>query len=226
MKRALKPSKYTVDAAESAVRRLLEPGDTVLEIGAADGAHSALYAARVGPSGCVVAVEPHPDHVACLQARQDAYPWLRVLPVAVGAVDGESVLFAHARRPMCSSLYDGNICQTDGTSYQVQVMTVDAIVATMPTAPSLIHLDAQGAEGEILRGARRTLRLPITWVVEVWPTGLVNGGSSAVELFETFRTHGYVPETVRGEAWPWSDLHAAAARRQGGGYCDVVMVAA
>ena len=216
----IKPAKFTLEVADDVIRRLLEPGDVVLEIGAADGGHSDRYAARVGPTGCVLAVEPHPDHLAPLQERQRTYPWIRILAAAVGSHNGAGILRCGGTLTS-SSLYVRNIGGAVLEMYPVPMTTVDALVLTMPTAPNLIHVDAQGAEGAILRGAARTLLLPIPWIVEVWRDGLDGGGSSVEELLATFSAHGFAAHTVRGEPWPWSDLAAAAARSK---YCDVVML--
>ena len=47
--------------------RLLAPGSIFVDIGAHRGWHSGYALALVGPSGCVIACEPHPGHAARLR---------------------------------------------------------------------------------------------------------------------------------------------------------------
>jgi len=218
-----KPAKYTIEAASVVVRRWLDPGDSVLEIGAADGAHAALYAAYVGALGSVVAVEPLPAPVAQLRVLRELFPWLVVLPVAVGASSGEAVLTSDRARPRCSSLYAENVGEL-GPVFPVPVTTLDVIVRAMSGGPDLIHLDAQGAEAAILRGASRTLALPIPWIVELWRDGLEAADATIDDVLEPFRERGFVAQTVNGEPWAWPALRAEAESRRGASYCDAVMI--
>ena len=53
--------------ASEALWRLLDPGETAVDIGANIGYMTGLMARRAGPRGRVIALEPHPDIFAELQ---------------------------------------------------------------------------------------------------------------------------------------------------------------
>lgn len=215
-------SKYRPEFAAALSRRVLQPGDAVLEIGAADGEHTRIYAERVGPTGSVVAVEPHRAHIVALRTLAATYPWVILRETAVGAVGGDGCLQVDRAHSKCSSLYRGNVGEP-GDSYAVPVTTVDALVQSMPQCPAVIQVDAQGAEAAILRGATRVLSLPIVWVVELWRDGLATAGDSVDDVIEMFRAHAFAPSTVAGHACEWSDVSRVANARSGWSYCDFVM---
>jgi hypothetical protein len=49
---------------------------------------------------------------------------------------------------------------------------------------ALVKIDAQGAEPEILKGARQLLQKCGYWIIEVWPQGLKQTHSSPLALYE------------------------------------------
>jgi hypothetical protein len=64
-------------------------------------------------------------------------------------------------------------------------------------AVDLMKMDAQGAEALILRGATRTLAGRVgTLVIELWPTGLRNCGTSLDELLDRLEHDGFVPHLL------------------------------
>lgn len=217
--------KHRPETAAALARRFLEPGDAVLDIGAADGTYTCLYAARVGPTGEVVAVEPHPDHLSALRQSVGALPWVTVTAAAAGATNGSAPFYAHARKPTRSSLYARNVKQPDAAAL-VPIVTIDALVASMRQTPALIQVDAQGAEAEILRGASRTLRLPMVWVIEVWPVGVQRAGSTLADVLRPFEVLGYRPESAHGHAVSWRAARRACedAGATKSGHVDLVMV--
>lgn len=215
--------KHTATTAAAIADRFLTRGDAVLEIGAADGHHTRVYAERVGPTGYVLAVEPHQPSARALQKACQALPCVTVFPVAVGARVGTGRFQASIADPKCSSLWAENV-PDPGEAYQVDVTTVDALVRAMPRTPKVIQVDAQGAEAEILIGARITLALPIVWVIEVWATGLLHAGATVREVLELFQSFGYTPRSLLGKRLDWNDAHVYATGRTRNAHADFVMV--
>lgn len=197
----------------------------MLEIGAADGEHTRIYADYVGPTGHVLAVEPNPQQRRALQAVSAEMPWVSVRAEAVGRMAGMVPLYTDRAQPKQSSLWLQNV-PGSGIAYTVPVTTVDALVASMPRAPRLIQVDAQGAEAGILAGASRTLALPIVWVIEVWALGLQRAGASVDEVLSYFHAHTYTPHTVRGRCIAWTAAYEQATARIGLAHTDLVMVPA
>ena len=129
----------------------LRPGDHVLDLGANSGYLSFVAKALVGPSGRVVAVEPHPENIATLADRQALNPDLpvEVVACAVGAVTGR------ARMQLTRNLANGRLADA-GWSHakpaldEVEVATRSFDVLLADVAPSLVKLDVEGAEGAVL----------------------------------------------------------------------------
>ena len=218
----MKATKYRADSALILARRVLRIGDAVLEIGAADGEHTRIYADRVGRTGQVVAVEPNRAHVAQLRAIASECPWVVVHESAVGAESGECDLQVDEAHPQWSSVYPANVGML-GESYRVPMTTVDALVLGMSQTRRLIQVDAQGAEAAILRGATVTLSLPIVWVMEFWRDGLRTAGDSVEDVIAAFRAYGFAPSNVFGTACDWDEVSAVVNGRPGWSYCDFVL---
>lgn len=214
--------KYKPSSAAVLAGRFLRPGDTVIEIGAADGDYTAVYAAHVGSSGRVIAVDPHPDHVRQLEALAVAWPQVTVVPMAVGSIEGEAPFFHDAGNPKRSSLYSTNV-SVPGRVSQVRMTTIDALVLSLGVIPALIQIDAQGAEASILAGAQATLVWPIVWVLEVWPAGLRQAGATVTDAIGQFQTRTFLPHSVHGASMSWPATYKAMASH-GVHHADVVML--
>lgn len=201
---------------------LLRPGDAVLDIGAADGYYAKAYGEHVGPTGHVLAVEPHPVAIEQLRERCAHQPWVCGMQVAVGAEAGRVVLYSDGDEHKRSSLYPENLL-TSGESYSVTMTTLDVLVANMLKRPRLIKIDAQGAEAAILRGATETLTQPIWWVLELWNEGLRHAGSSVAEVLNYFRA-GFVPAHPDGGIVSWSQAQADAERQTSHSSVDLLFI--
>src|SRR6266540_2466265 len=79
------------------ISRLVDPGEFVIEVGANIGQNCSLMAVKVGPSGAVLAFEPHPE--IYLELQENAASWskadlgrLRLENVALGESVAEVLL--------------------------------------------------------------------------------------------------------------------------------------
>jgi FkbM family methyltransferase len=183
---------------------MLEPylslGDGVLDIGAHVGRYTQAYAKVVGPTGCVLAVEPDASSLSRIAAL--GLPHVRVLQVAMGHPDWLGHTLAcdadDARR---NSLWAANTITPSTLGCIVNVETVDYVAPTIPRLRG-IKIDAQGAEAHILDGATETLKRPdLVWAVELWPEGLRNAGRSVREVADIFSAAGYHPVASHGRTW-------------------------
>jgi FkbM family methyltransferase len=143
----------------------LPPDGTFVDIGANVGLYSLALAARLGPAGKVVAVEP--DAIACdrLLANRlaSAARHVIVMPVAAGDSDGE-VRFAHEGDNL------GHSRVTEDGSVRVPMRTLQAILAEAQVDRiDALKIDVEGLEDRVLlpffRGAPRT-QWPRRMVVE------------------------------------------------------------
>ena len=84
----------------------LTPGFVFVDIGANAGAYTLFVAHRVGSSGKVLAVEPHPTARQRLQCNLDlnGIDWVTIAPVALAEGPGVLSLFINDRNIGSSSL--------------------------------------------------------------------------------------------------------------------------
>jgi FkbM family methyltransferase len=134
--------------------RLVQPGDTVLDIGAHAGFYSLLFSRLVGPDGRVFAFEPLPANLRHLREhlRLNAIPNVSVCPVAVGEAPGTS---SFAPGP---NSYTGALSPTGPLTVAVASLD-DMHAAGLLPEPDLIKIDVEGGEERVLLGARRLIRM-------------------------------------------------------------------
>ncbi len=135
-------------------------GGVVLDVGANIGLFS-LRHARAGAR--VYAVEPHPEAFARLErnlAANGLGQRVTALPCALGAAEGWARLRGGRATPLTRVIPD--------RSGAVRLRTLDALAAELGLARiDLLKLDVEGAEVEVLRGARRVLPMVERLVLEV-----------------------------------------------------------
>ena len=128
----------------------LRPGDTVIDVGGHLGTFT-RYALRAGASR-VVAVEPVPQLVSCLQrtfAPEIASGAVVIAPVAAWNVNTTLEFLTGPQSTMCSV---GD--QRDASTIRVIAETLDTMVARLGLSRvDFIKMDIEGAEPEALAGA-------------------------------------------------------------------------
>jgi FkbM family methyltransferase len=139
-----------------ALRRALRPGDVFFDVGANVGFFTILGARLVGPSGKVVAFEPHPANVEALRANVEANAFenVVVVPNAVTASSGERLL--DIRSATLAKLVEDR--SEPGAAELVPATSIDDFVSThADLIPDVLKIDVEGHEVEVLSGMRGTL---------------------------------------------------------------------
>lgn len=136
----------------------VRPGDTVVDGGAHIGVFTA-YALREGAE-LVVAVEPDPTNVACLEANlatEITSGRVRIVKAGLWHERGTLTFFASNENSAQSSFFGE---KTEGNSaVEVPVLPLDALIKDLGlTRVDFIKMDIEGAERLALRGADQTLR--------------------------------------------------------------------
>lgn len=164
-----------------ALLRLLRPGDVVWDIGAHKG-YVALAAARaVGPAGRVYALEPAAANQTYLRRH---VAWNRatnveVVPVAVGAVDGEEA-FGGRGSSITFRLGQGD--------ERVAVRTVATLLQQGLRRPAVLKIDVEGGELDVLRGAGDVLGDDVVLMIAVHSRSQYDGCRAWLEQ-RGFRVH-------------------------------------
>ena len=135
--------------------QLIRAGETVWDIGAHCGYTVLIESKATGPSGCCIAFEPNPHNrqLLGLHLKWNHVTNVTVLPYAVSGADGElSFGWEDSQRASSISSHLG------GTGWKVPVRHVDGIIASGEApSPTVLKIDVEGAELELLRGAARLL---------------------------------------------------------------------
>lgn len=141
---------------------ILAPGDIVWDVGANVGLFTFAAAARVGPMGNVYAIEPDTCLVDLLRRSAKLESGKRapvnVVPVAISDAVG-TVRFHIANRARaanylesCGSTQTGGVRETQW----IITVTLDWMLEQFP-APTVLKIDVEGAEDQVLRGASKLL---------------------------------------------------------------------
>jgi FkbM family methyltransferase len=131
--------------------RHVRPGHVVLDVGAHVGYYTLLSAVLAGEGGAVWSFEPNPRNARFLRrhAEINGLASVRVTEAAVAAADGT------ARFDFGSGSGTGHLA-TAG-ALEVRTVRLDRFCAEKGIAPDVVKIDVEGAEMEVLRGARATL---------------------------------------------------------------------
>lgn len=182
---------------------LLRPGMTVADIGANFGYHTLQAARKVGPQGRVVAFEPAPRNIELLRQHLtiNAITNVTVVPAAVSDVVGERTLYQSTDNFGAHSLAARNVNSDEYRPVPVQETSIDAWCAAHGIDGfDVVKMDAQGAEGFILRGGRDTFarRRDVVMVLEFWPFGLESLRTSPETVLEELRSQGFHLQYLAG----------------------------
>lgn len=179
------------------VRNLLEPGGCFVDVGANWGYFSLLAARLVGPSGRVVAFEPHPTLFAALtgNVRRNGLAQVTALRVAAADRDGEMNLAGFAgcgQNSGVSRLTD----EPDPSvpNFRVPTRLLEEVLDEhMVEGVDLLKMDIEGGEGLVLPTLRRGLSAGRYRhvLLELHPAALERQGRNAAALVELLLGYGY-----------------------------------
>lgn len=182
---------------EPGTRRVLqaavEPGNVVIDVGASVGLHMVALARAVGPSGRVEAFEAEPRLAPFLERtmRLNGLTQVRLHKLAVGAKNGTAT-FHVANTIGHSSLYALTGPDSVREKVKVPLKQLDAVIPA-GTQVDLIKIDVEGAELDVLRGAKRLLQESgnCAIVAECGPTHLARTDHGIDDWFGEFASLGF-----------------------------------
>lgn len=167
-----------------AFREAVRPGATVLDVGANVGSYTLLFATWAGPAGRVFAFEPAPASRAGLQ-RHLALNGLADRVDVVAAAAAASVGFARFRTDGTSgaNALEPPSTRASAPTIDVKTTTLDAFCEARRLRPDVVKIDVEGAELEVLKGARQVLASDaVQAFLELHPSILASRGVTADEI--------------------------------------------
>jgi FkbM family methyltransferase len=134
-----------------------EPGDTVFDIGAYCGVFTFALSQAVGPQGKVIAFEPDPLNFASLRRNIARHRLSNVTLAQIAVSDADGIAAFNSDGSLGSALTLSLSRPPTYETTEVRTITLEKACAEFGI-PSFVKIDAEGAEIEILLGAKTFLR--------------------------------------------------------------------
>lgn len=194
------------------IQRALVSGDFFIDIGANIGLHTIAAARAVGPTGRVLAFEPHPQTADLLKQTiwlNGLSSFVEVFDVALG--DQRTRLKLNIGRT--SGHHSLLNLEQDGTGQTVDVcvQTLDEIVAGRKFS-GLVKIDVEGFELNVLEGMQATLgsNPGLGLLVECGQIHLKRVGITYIDWVAKFVSAGFDPFEVDPQTGKLTALNARA----------------
>jgi FkbM family methyltransferase len=173
---------------------LIKPGMIVLDVGANIGYYSLVSAKIVGNKGKVYAFEPEPNNFNLLLKNIKVNNYENIIPVNMAASNknGNAQLFLDKNNFGNQSLASKNVPECRGV-IAIKTITLDKYFKDIIKNKNMdiIKMDAQGAEGMVLEGAKNILKKNPIIITEFSPIALKNMGTSPQKMLENIRKLNY-----------------------------------
>ncbi len=193
--------------------RLIQPGMTMLDIGAHVGYYTRRYAPKVGENGRVLAFEPHPRTFAVLKHNVGHFDNVTLQQLALAEHPGTAELHDYLIMSASGSLqFDegmknllkSQVSESDiaprisddfpDNTFTVETKPVDDCLETMGiTRVDVVKMDIEGAEIGALRGMKRTITRShnLALVMEYNPQALEGFGHDPVQALAEVMRMGF-----------------------------------
>jgi FkbM family methyltransferase len=168
---------------------------TVIDVGVATKTEE-LY--ETFPNASILLVEPLAEFEPFLKNICAAYRAQYVL-AAAGENPGVVTINVHADRYGSSLLKEAEGAAVDGVPRQVPMVTLDQVCSEKNLAgPYLIKADVQGAELQVVAGAKRTLLETEAVILEVTLFGTMINGPQLYDVISRMKEFGFVVYDIYG----------------------------
>lgn len=174
-------------------RRRVAAGDLVIDVGGHIGLFAVLATRLAGPSGKVLSFEPTPFTRSVLEKVVELNGCggnVEVRPEAVSYQRGSTVFYDTG-----SEVSNANsLVRTDRSRIEipVELTSLDDFAAERGIVVNCIKIDAEGAEYDVLRGARRILTVDRPYVrLGLHPQSIAEKGDLLEQIWDLIEECGY-----------------------------------
>jgi len=176
-------------------RSLIAPGQTAIDVGANMGFVTTMFASIVGREGRVLSFEPSPAVFEKLQKTIAANELDQVIPMNFGCGSSSSV---ERLKQVTRSSGNASIIAAGRDSVEIRVERLDDVAEVWADPVSLLKIDTEGYESEVLEGAHHLIEQhrPIIYLE-------MGGGflASTLRSIDLLEHAGYGVDHVRSIAW-------------------------
>jgi len=202
---------------------------TFIDIGANVGLYSALALSTPGFRGRVLAVEPHAESRAYLQKTIQANGGnagraAQICELAAADRPGTLTLYKNPENKGDNRLYPDPLLRGEE---RIAADTLDNICHRNGIASAqFIKIDVQGAEAQVMRGAKELLAASSDCVLmtEFWPYGLARCGADGLAYLQLLQEAGFRLYELGRNLAPVNDPRALVERTRGRHYANLVGV--
>jgi FkbM family methyltransferase len=180
------------DHVVAQLRKILRPGDTLLDIGANIGRMTVLGSRLVGDGGHVHAFEPNPKVISglyrniALNGCGNVTVWPQAVSDRIGTITFSMPVGTNSAWASIRELDADKSMRID-----VPCLTIDSLIDRLPTV-RLVKIDVEGAEFMALSGMKRLLERDHPHILlELSDAWLRELGASAQAVCDLFRGFGY-----------------------------------
>ena len=180
-----------------AFAEIIQPGAVVFDIGASIGPYTFIALAKTGPSGRVVAYEPHDysrRHLIRHLKWNGAGAQTVVRDVCCGARDSSAEFYYVPDHVEGMS----GLVPVEGFEKRVvKVVTLDDEVTSLGVKPDVVKIDVEGGEWDVLKGAEKILReiQPILFL-SLHRAALAKRRETPEEVLEWLSQRGFGSEVI------------------------------
>jgi len=185
------------DIATHMMHEILKGGEVVVDVGANIGYYALMEAKLVGDEGTVYAIEPVPKNFKLLEknVKINRYRSIELYHHAIGDYDGKSTMYVS---PL-SNWHAMNDISGTGKTIEVDMFKLDTFLKGKPY-PSLIRMDLEGFEYQVLQGLKNTLaeEKPLILFIEYHPH--IMKREESLELLKQLKHSGFFIRLIANRA--------------------------
>lgn len=142
-------------------RNQLQPGMTVIDVGANVGVYTFSAARKVGKTGKVIAIEPFTGCVNCLKStcQVNSLSQVQIYLGAASDRNGKAFLSLHAASEINEVVPSELVTSPSPNLVEINCLTLDSLIESENlNRVDWIKLDAEGHEMQVLAGSEQILR--------------------------------------------------------------------